>query len=46
MDEGDTLLGLVSMEDIIKPDVQECSDLVTKLNDRYCQTALKDRKSK
>lgn len=46
MDENDELRGLVSMRDIVKLDIQEYSDLVTKLNDRYYQTALKNRKKK
>jgi len=46
MDDHDELLGLVSIRDLIEVDVQEYSDMVAKLNDRYYQqTFQKDDES-
>ncbi len=45
VDDADKFLGLISMRDMIEMDVKEYSDLVSKLNDRYYQVALKTEKS-
>jgi len=42
-DDEDNLLGSVSMRELIEIDLEEYRDLVTKLNDRYYQGALKNR---
>jgi CBS domain-containing protein len=43
-DDDDRFLGLISMRDMIEMDVKEYADLVSKLNDRYYQVALKTEK--
>jgi len=40
MDEYEQLLGLLSMRHLLRIDVEEYAELVSKLNDRYYQNAL------
>lgn len=41
MDENDRLCGIVSMRHLIEMDVEEYAELVSRLNDKYYQSALK-----
>ena len=43
VDGADKLKGSVSMRELIEADLEEYRDLVTKLNDRYYQGALKSK---
>jgi len=42
MDENEEFLGLISMRDLVREDVAEYAELISRLNDKYYQEALKN----